>query len=625
MKRWVRVLIALASYALFSAQLPSAIAVNYSVTYYANETMFQGGATTGTVPTTGSYVSGSTVTAAANSGNLARQGFTFTGWNTLANGTGNHYNPGQTFVIGGNVSFYAEWSIPASARLIGSTGSIVTISGTGSVTNGNYCAGGMRGITSDGTYIYFRSGVTSANGYLCKAKLDGTLVSVFNVGGTLTSISQDSLALTYANGCVFIRASGAAGSTLYCIDISDGSFTTMTQPSGKLLFAGQTWLNGNLITFPDGRIGAVSAPNQTLATGTGAGQCPSGMYCKILRLYTLANSGKSTTLTFSEDIILADNSASWPSDDHGIATDGTYLYQINYSSGYKVYALASGSPSYLVFDGVGTGSGSCAATSPTYCAINSPNTGLTMSNATYIGRSHLTNQYLMGDYNANSFWLSASIAPPPGPGNPDITPPSFTSTDTFTVSENISTTFNAATITVNDSATLTIAAGLDGSLFTIAIVDTATAYIRFNVSPDFEGPTDTGGNNQYDITIRATDSVGNVGSRTINIRVTNVNEAATIPAPTVAANVYKGITTSLSITVNAPGKVRFFVDGKRIAGCLSVATTGTYPNYVATCNWEPATMSRRTVTAQLTPSDLTFTGGLSPVLTVWVLKRTTLR
>ena len=90
------------------------------------------------------------------------------------------------------------------------------------------------------------------------------------------------------------------------------------------LLAGTVWLTGNLIDFPDGRIGAVSAPNWesaagiTMTRGTGDGECPTGFFCKILRLYTVSGSGTGVALAHDEDIVIADTVSGWPSDDHGI-------------------------------------------------------------------------------------------------------------------------------------------------------------------------------------------------------------------------------------------------------------------------------------------------------------------
>ena len=609
------------------AALPIASAANYTVTYNANASQHQAGVVTGSVPNPGALPQG-TISLATNSGNLARQGFTFAGWNTLATGLGTHYLPGASYNLTGNITLYAKWDIPLSARLIGSGGSIVTVSNPNSIANGSICItnGQTKGITSDGTNIFFRP--AGNLGYICKVSPLGHVISVNNVGGALATLPGDSLDLTYASGCIFVRYDGTAREQIYCIDISDWSITSRNLPSGKGLLAGGGWLSGNLIDFPDGRMGAVSAPNYSLTTGTGAGQCPSSMYCKVLRLYRPSGTGKAISFTFSEDIVLADEESGWPDDEHGIATDGTYLYEIKFSEGYKVYALQSGAPSYVVFDASKTGTcGANSGTSQTLCPINNPLTGATgaLSNATFMGRIHGTNQYLIGDYTTAQFYISDNVEPPVGPGNPDVTAPSFTNSDTFTVNENIAISFNAATITVNDSATIVIAAGNDGSLFNIVKTETATAYLRFKASPDYEGPTDVGTNNIYNISLTTTDTAGNARSRIFAIVVSNLNESSTTTPPSISGVAYKGIVTTLTVTVNSPGNVRFLLSGKRIVGCLSRPTTGSYPNYTATCQWKPPVMGYQNLTAELTPSDVTFSRSTSAVGTFWVYKRTTLR
>ena len=403
------------SFISLASGLEAAHAANYTVTYDSNNSNPLPGITSGNVPTSTSYASGSTVTVAANSGALARQGFTFAGWNTNATALSALYTAGSgTFTINADTTLYAIWIIPQSARLIGSGGSVVTISNPNSVSNGANCtAGNIRGVTSDGTYMYFRP--SSFPGWICKLTMAGVVVSANNVGTVLANtIPSDSMALAYSSGCIFVRDSGAATSTIYCIDVSDWSITARTLPTS--LYAGQGWGTGNVITFPDGRFGAVSAPN----VGDGLGTCPTGMHCKILRLYNVIGTGKSVTFTTSEDIYLADPESGWPGDDHGIATDGTYLYEIMFNSGYKVWALRSGVASYLVFNG--SGAGACGATSGvtgTMCGINMPIDGTTalLSNATYIGHNHTTGTYMMGDYSAAKIYISDSFLPPAGPGS----------------------------------------------------------------------------------------------------------------------------------------------------------------------------------------------------------------
>ena len=78
--------------------------VSYSVTYQGNNS------TGGTAPADSqTYGSGATVTELANTGNLARTGFVFAGWNTAADGSGSHSSGGMDFNITSNTVFYADW------------------------------------------------------------------------------------------------------------------------------------------------------------------------------------------------------------------------------------------------------------------------------------------------------------------------------------------------------------------------------------------------------------------------------------------------------------------------------------------------------------------------------------
>ena len=66
----------------------------YTVTYNGN------GSTSGSAPTDpNAYLQGATVTVIGNTGNLAKIGFTFTGWNTAADGSGTTYAAAATFTI----------------------------------------------------------------------------------------------------------------------------------------------------------------------------------------------------------------------------------------------------------------------------------------------------------------------------------------------------------------------------------------------------------------------------------------------------------------------------------------------------------------------------------------------
>jgi len=116
---------------------------------------------------------------------------------------------------------------------------------------------------------------------------------------------------------------------------------------------------------------------------------------------------------------------------------------------------------------------------------------------------------------------------------PDTTAPTFTNSITFSIAENTAISTNAATISVNESSTITITSGTDSARFTLVTSDSVTARIRFAAIPNFEAPADVGTNNVYDISVRATDAAGNIANQSISITVTNVNEAPSISSPSV--------------------------------------------------------------------------------------------
>ncbi|MDR2900937.1 MAG: InlB B-repeat-containing protein [Treponema sp.] len=72
----------------------------FTVTYDAN------GADGGTVPASASYEEGSHVFSALNTGNLTKTGYSFYGWNTKPDGSGESHS----LYIYENVVFYAQWS-----------------------------------------------------------------------------------------------------------------------------------------------------------------------------------------------------------------------------------------------------------------------------------------------------------------------------------------------------------------------------------------------------------------------------------------------------------------------------------------------------------------------------------
>jgi len=86
----------------------------YSVTYDGN------GNTGGAAPVDASspYVAGVTVTVLNNTGSLVRDGFTFNGWNTAADGSGDSHTAGDTLTMpAAVVTLYAQWTAVSAAEI----------------------------------------------------------------------------------------------------------------------------------------------------------------------------------------------------------------------------------------------------------------------------------------------------------------------------------------------------------------------------------------------------------------------------------------------------------------------------------------------------------------------------
>jgi len=162
----------------YSNALPPAV-VTYTVIYDGNTN------TGGTAPVDPSspYTSGSNVTV-LGAGSLEKAGYTFTGWNTAANGSGTAYAPGGTITsIAANTTLYAQWAI-----------------NTYTVTyDGNTNDGGTAPIDPNSPYNYNTNVTVLSEGTLTKTgfsfagwntQADGLGVA-YNTGGTILNIAAN--------------------------------------------------------------------------------------------------------------------------------------------------------------------------------------------------------------------------------------------------------------------------------------------------------------------------------------------------------------------------------------------------------------------------------------------------
>ena len=201
---------------------------------------------------------------------------------------------------------------------------------------------------------------------------------------------------------------------------------------------------------------------------------------------------------------------------------------------------------------------------------------------------------------------------------PSISTNGSLATHTISQAENSSgaTTYSGSDVDAGTTLAWSIS-GTDAADFSI---NSGTGVLAFALNPDFEAPLDSDTNNSYVLIVTLSDG-SLTDTQTVTISITNANESAQISTPTVSGDVNKGVTKTVTVTLNVAGKVRFFVGGKRISGCLSRTTSGSYPNFSATCSWKPPVSGRQFLTATVTPTDNTFSGSTSARGDVFVLKR----
>ena len=127
--------------------------------------------------------------------------------------------------------------------------------------------------------------------------------------------------------------------------------------------------------------------------------------------------------------------------------------------------------------------------------------------------------------------------------------------------------------------------GADASLFNI---NATTGVVTFKSSPNYEAPTDAGGNNVYDVSVTASDGT-NSTTKAVAISVTNVNEAPTVTSAATASfaeNASGTVYTVAATDPDAGATLTYSISGADASLFNINATTGAVtfkssPNYEA--------------------------------------------
>lgn len=253
-----------------------------NVSYNAN-----GG--TGTVTDATNYAPGQSVTTASGAG-FTRSGYTFIGWNTLANGLGTSYTANQVgaFNFAGNTTLYAVWNPVGSHTVIfeanGGTGSMANQTESASAAlnanaftragyafaNWNTAANGSGTTYANGQTYAFDANMTL---YAQWTANNNTITFDANTGtGTMAAQILATGAAAALNANTFTKAgytfagwaTTAGGAVAYA---NSASYSMGT--SNVTLYAKWT-ANNNTITFNGNGSTSGTMANQTIATDASA-------------------------------------------------------------------------------------------------------------------------------------------------------------------------------------------------------------------------------------------------------------------------------------------------------------------------------------------------------------------
>ena len=107
------------------------------------------------------------------------------------------------------------------------------------------------------------------------------------------------------------------------------------------------------------------------------------------------------------------------------------------------------------------------------------------------------------------------------------------------------TTVTATDPDVGQTLSYSIIGGADASKFTI---DSTTGALSFITAPNFEAPTDAGGNNVYDVIVQVSDGHGGIDTQAIAVTVTERRERLRRSSPRTAAATRRAVSIAENTT-----------------------------------------------------------------------------
>lgn len=222
-------------------------AAQFDIVYSGN------GSTSGSVPSTQTGAVGTQYTVSSNSSPLAKTGYTFAGWNTASNGTGEAYAASATILVpNGGVTLYAVWT-PSQYTL---TYDAATNGGSGAPSSSVHNAGASVTLSSQAptkSGFVFSGWDTQANG----------LGTDFAAGGPMTMPGNNRTLyaqFSAATGTITYDGSSETSGSVPSNDVgTSGTAATVSTNSGTLAKTGYSfagWFTNISSVVTDYAVGA---------------------------------------------------------------------------------------------------------------------------------------------------------------------------------------------------------------------------------------------------------------------------------------------------------------------------------------------------------------------------------
>jgi uncharacterized repeat protein (TIGR02543 family) len=219
---------------------------------------------------------------------FTKSGYTFSGWNTLSDGTGTSYSDGASYSFSSSTTLYAQWTC--------NSGTYTGASGGNWSTGLNWCGGS---VPTSASNVTIPSGVTvilDAATTVANLTIDGTLEVAANNQLTLTGTLTNNGTMTIESGATFKQGTSVTGTGTYNVKqtIDNGAV------SGSTL-SGRFWYLGSpLACTRSSSFGTAGSLNKVWEFTNGAyANVADATALTPTKGYVHRRSDASTTLTFS--------------------------------------------------------------------------------------------------------------------------------------------------------------------------------------------------------------------------------------------------------------------------------------------------------------------------------------